>query len=124
MKHKRRFSWADRILAMIVVATAALLAAGAFVLWPAYINPESARVLGLVPAVPVGRIKAVGNTASEGAKMALLSVRERAAAPPLERGPPGVRPHGRPRDPGGRFDRGNRCRHQAPFGRDGAARAR
>src|SRR5258708_37509952 len=41
MKQKRRFSWANRILAMIVVATAALLAAGAFVLWPAYINPES-----------------------------------------------------------------------------------
>jgi HlyD family secretion protein len=41
MKQKSRFSWANRILGMIVVATGALLAAGAFVLWPAYINPES-----------------------------------------------------------------------------------
>jgi len=45
-----------------------------------YINPESARVIGLVPAVPVDRIKAVGNTASEGAKMALMSFREREVA--------------------------------------------
>jgi uncharacterized 2Fe-2S/4Fe-4S cluster protein (DUF4445 family) len=45
-----------------------------------YINPESARVIGLVPAVPVERIKAVGNTASEGAKMALMSFREREVA--------------------------------------------
>jgi uncharacterized 2Fe-2S/4Fe-4S cluster protein (DUF4445 family) len=45
-----------------------------------YINPESARVVGLVPPVPVERIKAVGNTASEGAKMALMSFREREIA--------------------------------------------
>lgn len=45
-----------------------------------YINPESARVVGLVPAVPVERIKAVGNTASEGAKMVLMSFREREIA--------------------------------------------
>lgn len=45
-----------------------------------YINPESARVIGLVPPVPVERIKAVGNTASEGAKMALMSFREREVA--------------------------------------------
>ncbi|MDP9329195.1 MAG: ASKHA domain-containing protein [Actinomycetota bacterium] len=45
-----------------------------------YINPQSARVVGLVPPVPVERIKAVGNTASEGAKMALLSFREREVA--------------------------------------------
>ena len=45
-----------------------------------YINPESARVIGLVPAVPVEKIKAVGNTASEGAKMALMSFREREVA--------------------------------------------
>jgi len=41
MKKKRRFSWANRILAMIVVATGILVAAGAFVLWPGYVNPES-----------------------------------------------------------------------------------
>jgi uncharacterized 2Fe-2S/4Fe-4S cluster protein (DUF4445 family) len=45
-----------------------------------YINPRSALVLGLVPPVAVERIKAVGNTASEGAKMALMSFREREVA--------------------------------------------
>jgi uncharacterized 2Fe-2S/4Fe-4S cluster protein (DUF4445 family) len=45
-----------------------------------YINPRSAQVVGLVPPVPVERIKAVGNTASEGAKMALMSFREREVA--------------------------------------------
>jgi uncharacterized 2Fe-2S/4Fe-4S cluster protein (DUF4445 family) len=60
-----------------------VLLAGSF---GTYINPESARVLGLVPPVPVERIKAVGNTASEGAKMALMSFREREIAAEL----PGV----------------------------------
>jgi uncharacterized 2Fe-2S/4Fe-4S cluster protein (DUF4445 family) len=45
-----------------------------------YINPRSAQVIGLVPPVTVDRIKAVGNTASEGAKMALMSFREREVA--------------------------------------------
>jgi uncharacterized 2Fe-2S/4Fe-4S cluster protein (DUF4445 family) len=45
-----------------------------------YINPQSARIIGLVPPVPVERIKAVGNAAGEGAKMALLSFRERQVA--------------------------------------------
>ena len=54
-----------------------MLLAGSF---GTYINPESARVLGLVPPVAVDRIKAVGNTASEGAKMALMSFREREIA--------------------------------------------
>ena len=45
-----------------------------------YINPRSAQVIGLVPPVPVEKIKAVGNTASEGAKMALMSFREREVA--------------------------------------------
>jgi uncharacterized 2Fe-2S/4Fe-4S cluster protein (DUF4445 family) len=45
-----------------------------------YINPRSAQVIGLVPAVTVDKIKAVGNTASEGAKMALMSFREREVA--------------------------------------------
>ncbi len=54
-----------------------VLLAGSF---GSYINPRSAQVVGLVPAVTVDRIKAVGNTASEGAKMALLSFREREVA--------------------------------------------
>ena len=56
---------------------AEVLLAGSF---GSYINPESARVIGLVPNVPTAQIKAVGNTASEGAKMALLSFREREVA--------------------------------------------
>ena len=42
-----------------------------------YINPQSARIVGLVPPVPVDRIRAVGNSAGEGARIALLSFRER-----------------------------------------------
>ena len=45
-----------------------------------YLNPESARVIGLVPPVDVDRIIAVGNSAGEGAKIALLSYRERQVA--------------------------------------------
>jgi uncharacterized 2Fe-2S/4Fe-4S cluster protein (DUF4445 family) len=39
--------------------------------------------IGLVPGIPVVRIVSAGNVAGEGAKMALLSVRERAAAQAL-----------------------------------------
>ena len=45
-----------------------------------YLNPESAKIIGLVPAVDLDRILSVGNTAGEGAKMALLSFRERQVA--------------------------------------------
>ena len=45
-----------------------------------YLNPESARIIGLVPPVPVDNILSVGNTAGEGAKMTLLSFRERQVA--------------------------------------------
>lgn len=45
-----------------------------------YINPESAKIIGLVPPVPVSKIRAIGNAASEGAKMALTSFRERVVA--------------------------------------------
>jgi uncharacterized 2Fe-2S/4Fe-4S cluster protein (DUF4445 family) len=54
-----------------------VLLAGSF---GSYINPASARAIGLVPWVPVERIIAVGNAAGEGAKIALLSFREREAA--------------------------------------------
>jgi uncharacterized 2Fe-2S/4Fe-4S cluster protein (DUF4445 family) len=54
-----------------------VLLAGSF---GTYIDPLGARVLGLVPPVAVHKIRAVGNTASEGAKMALLSFRERGVA--------------------------------------------
>ncbi len=54
-----------------------VLLAGSF---GSYLNPASAIRIGLVPEVPVRRVVAAGNVAGEGAKMALLSVRERAAA--------------------------------------------
>jgi uncharacterized 2Fe-2S/4Fe-4S cluster protein (DUF4445 family) len=54
-----------------------VLLAGAF---GSYIHPEAARIIGLVPPVSLKRIRAVGNAAGEGAKIALLSYREREAA--------------------------------------------
>jgi len=54
-----------------------VLVAGAF---GNYINPESAKVLGLLPDVPIKKIKFVGNTAIAGAKMALTSKEARKEA--------------------------------------------
>ena len=54
-----------------------VLLAGSF---GSYLSPASAIALGLVPKLPVLRVVSAGNVAGEGAKMALLSVRERAAA--------------------------------------------
>ncbi len=54
-----------------------MLLAGSF---GSYLSPASAMALGLVPSLPVLRIVSAGNVAGEGAKMALLSMRERAAA--------------------------------------------
>jgi uncharacterized 2Fe-2S/4Fe-4S cluster protein (DUF4445 family) len=45
-----------------------------------YLTPASAVKIGLVPELPVTRIVAAGNVAGEGAKIAALSVTERAAA--------------------------------------------
>jgi uncharacterized 2Fe-2S/4Fe-4S cluster protein (DUF4445 family) len=45
-----------------------------------YLTPASAVRIGLVPALPLARIVAAGNVAGEGAKIAALSVTERAAA--------------------------------------------
>lgn len=45
-----------------------------------YLNPESAKIIGLVPPIATDRIIAVGNSAGEGAKIALLSYRERQVA--------------------------------------------
>lgn len=38
-----------------------------------YINPENAKVIGMMPDVPTEKIRFVGNTAVTGAKMALIS---------------------------------------------------
>lgn len=47
-----------------------ILLAGAF---GSYVNPASAKAIGLVPPLPIDRITAVGNAAGQGAVMALLS---------------------------------------------------
>ncbi len=57
-----------------------VLLAGSF---GSYLSPASAVRIGLVPKLPVLRIVAAGNVAGEGAKMALLSVRERVGASAL-----------------------------------------
>ncbi|MXG91455.1 ASKHA domain-containing protein [Nocardioides flavescens] len=59
---------------------AQVLLAGSF---GSYLSAASAVRIGLVPKLPVLRIVAAGNVAGEGAKMALLSVRERAGAQAL-----------------------------------------
>lgn len=56
---------------------AQVLLAGSF---GSYLSPASAVRIGLVPKVPVLRIVSAGNVAGEGAKMALLSMREREGA--------------------------------------------
>lgn len=45
-----------------------------------YIGIEAARGIGLLPAVPVEKIKTIGNAAGKGAQMALLSTEERKRA--------------------------------------------
>jgi uncharacterized 2Fe-2S/4Fe-4S cluster protein (DUF4445 family) len=54
-----------------------VLLAGSF---GSYLSPASAIRIGLVPMLPVLRIVSAGNVAGEGAKMILLSLRERAGA--------------------------------------------
>jgi uncharacterized 2Fe-2S/4Fe-4S cluster protein (DUF4445 family) len=54
-----------------------VLLAGSF---GSYLSPTNAVRIGLVPSVSVLRVVSAGNVAGEGAKMALLSVRERAGA--------------------------------------------
>jgi uncharacterized 2Fe-2S/4Fe-4S cluster protein (DUF4445 family) len=54
-----------------------VLLAGSF---GSYLSPASAIRIGLVPTLPVLRVVSAGNVAGEGAKMALLSMRERAGA--------------------------------------------
>ena len=56
---------------------ARVLIAGAF---GSYVNPKSARRIGLIPDVPLEKVISVGNSALEGAKMYLLSRRVRKMA--------------------------------------------
>ncbi len=57
-----------------------VLLAGSF---GSYLSPAAAVRIGLVPKLPVLRIVSAGNVAGEGAKMALLSLRERTGAATL-----------------------------------------
>ncbi|MGH8861872.1 MAG: ASKHA domain-containing protein [Jatrophihabitantaceae bacterium] len=57
-----------------------VLLAGSF---GSYLSPAAAVRIGLVPTLPVLRIVSAGNVAGEGAKMVLLSQRERAGAEAL-----------------------------------------
>ncbi|CAN5339537.1 ASKHA domain-containing protein [soil metagenome] len=59
-----------------------VLLAGSF---GSYLSPASAVRIGLVPKLPVLRIVSAGNVAGEGAKMALLSMQERAGSAALLR---------------------------------------
>jgi uncharacterized 2Fe-2S/4Fe-4S cluster protein (DUF4445 family) len=52
-----------------------VLLAGSF---GSYLSPAAAVRIGLVPHIPLLRIVSAGNVAGEGAKMSLLSIRERA----------------------------------------------
>ncbi len=54
-----------------------VLLAGSF---GSYLSPASAVRIGLVPKLPLTRIVSAGNVAGEGAKIAALSIQERAAA--------------------------------------------
>jgi uncharacterized 2Fe-2S/4Fe-4S cluster protein (DUF4445 family) len=54
-----------------------VLLAGSF---GSYLSPAAAVRIGLVPKIPALRIVSAGNVAGEGAKMSLLSLRERAGA--------------------------------------------
>jgi uncharacterized 2Fe-2S/4Fe-4S cluster protein (DUF4445 family) len=66
-----------RVLGIEPEEIAQVLLGGSF---GSYLTPASAVKIGLVPRLPLTRIVAAGNVAGEGAKIAALSVTERAAA--------------------------------------------
>ena len=70
---ERLYGVLDRRLAGRVLT----MLAGSF---GSYLTPASAVRIGLVPRLPLTRIVSAGNVAGEGAKIAALSVTERAAA--------------------------------------------
>ena len=71
-----------REMGVEVSDVAQVLLAGSF---GSYLSPASAVRIGLVPRLALPRIVSAGNVASEGAKMAALSHRERAEARSLVR---------------------------------------
>ncbi|MGQ9525357.1 MAG: ASKHA domain-containing protein [Armatimonadota bacterium] len=74
----------------------AALLAGAF---GNYIRPESAVAVGLIPDLPLGRVRSLGNAAGTGAQMALLSTYERRRAERLSRKVEYIELSGDPRFP-------------------------
>jgi uncharacterized 2Fe-2S/4Fe-4S cluster protein (DUF4445 family) len=60
-----------------------VLLAGAF---GSYINPESAHLIGLIPTFPKAKVRSVGNAASLGAIMALVSEKDRQQAERISEG--------------------------------------
>ncbi|MFQ5834688.1 MAG: ASKHA domain-containing protein [bacterium] len=60
-----------------------VLLAGAF---GSYINPESAHLIGLIPTFTKAKVKSVGNAASLGAIMALVSEKDREQAERISEG--------------------------------------
>jgi uncharacterized 2Fe-2S/4Fe-4S cluster protein (DUF4445 family) len=54
-----------------------LVVAGAF---GQYLNPESARIIGMYPEIPLEQVQVVGNAAGTGARMALVSKEARQRA--------------------------------------------
>ncbi|HZK66706.1 MAG TPA: ASKHA domain-containing protein, partial [Chloroflexota bacterium] len=79
--------------ALAVEEISEVLLAGAF---GSYINPASARAVGLVPPVALDRVTAVGNAAGQGAIMALLSTEMREQAVGIARSVQYVELAGRP----------------------------
>jgi uncharacterized 2Fe-2S/4Fe-4S cluster protein (DUF4445 family) len=65
-----------------------VLLAGAF---GTYLDLENARRVNLVPWVPLDRLRSIGNAAGVGARLALLSTKERAAAERIGRGTEHIR---------------------------------
>ena len=59
-----------------------IMLAGAF---GNYLRKESALAIGLLPPVPVEKIRSIGNAAGEGAKLALISTEERGRAAEIAR---------------------------------------
>ena len=69
-------SHAERLARRALARGARVVLAGSF---GSYLSPANAIRLGLVPEIGVLRVVSAGNVAGEGAKRALLSLRERAA---------------------------------------------
>jgi len=82
---KKELGIEDRDIAQVLLA-------GAF---GTYVNPASARAIGLIPPLPLERVQAIGNSAGFGAQLALLSTAERKIAGLIARQSEHVRLSGR-----------------------------